>query len=103
MSARELLVVIVPATRRDDVVDLLMASNDIDGFTRSEAAGFSRQHSHFSLRESVQGFVDQERFEIVCDPALVDGFLKQLGSLAGRDSFFFWGTSLTREGTINNI
>lgn len=97
---RELLVLIAPANRRDELVDTLMACENVAGFTRSPAAGFSRHHSHFSLRESVQGYVDQERFEVVCDKEVVDDLLKRFECLAGRDQFYFWSTPLSREGTL---
>jgi hypothetical protein len=100
VNSRALLVVIVPEHRRDELVDLLMAAPGVDGFTRSSAAGFSRQHSHFNLRESVQGYTDQERFEIACDADQLDSLLGALGVRAGRDRFFYWVAPLLREGSV---
>jgi hypothetical protein len=97
---RELLIVIVPAQRRAEVVDLFMATQALDGFTRTQAAGFSREHSHFSLTEAVQGFADQERFEIIGTPEVIDELLAALGKIAGRDRFFFWTMPVSRQGRL---
>lgn len=100
MSGVELLVVMVPVARCDEVVDALIALEEVAGFTRSRAAGFGREHSHFSLRESVQGYLDQERFELICEHDQVDGVLETVRALAGRDRFFYWVSPLTRSGRL---
>ncbi len=102
MTSRELLVVVAPANRRDELVDMLMSAEGISGFTLSSAAGFSHLHSGYTLRESVQGYVDQERFEIACDSQRLDELLESFRALAGRDSFYFWTTPLSREGTLRS-
>ena len=100
MNESQLLVVLVPAARRDEVVYLLMACEHIEGFTRQRAAGFSREHSRFSLREAVQGYEDQERFEVVCAPAVMDGVLSSLDAIAGHDRFFYWVQPVLRQGRL---
>jgi len=100
MIRPELLVLIVPVTRRNEVVDLFMEMEGVSGFTRSPAAGFSREHSHFSLREAVQGFEDQERFEILLDAERVDALLQELTAISGRDRFFFWTSPVARQGRL---
>ncbi len=100
MSDLECLVLIVPAKRRDEVVDLLMAEAALSGFTRGAVAGFGREHSHFSLREAVQGFEDQERFEVIADGAAIETALEQLNAIAGTDRFFFWTYSIGRQGRL---
>ncbi len=100
MSDQKLLVLIVPALRGDEIVDLLMACQDVEGFTRSPVAGFSREHSRFSLREAVQGHVDQMRFEIVAGEDVLSSLREQLGALAGRDRFFFYSLALWDSGYL---
>jgi len=102
MTNFALLVIVVPEARRDEVVDLLMADETSSGFTRSPAAGFGREHSHFSLRESVQGFEDRERFELVCDANLVERLLSELREIAGRDRFFYWTFPVSGHGVLSD-
>ncbi|MEE4276962.1 MAG: DUF3240 family protein [Halieaceae bacterium] len=100
MNDAQILVLLVPAARRDEVVDLLMACDHIEGFTRLRAAGFSREHSRFSLREAVQGYEDQERFEVVCPPPVIDELLDSINAIAGRDHFFYWVQPVLRQGRL---
>ncbi|MFT4768292.1 MAG: hypothetical protein ACI8RN_001426 [Glaciecola sp.] len=50
MSNDALLVLMAPASRRDDIVDVLMTLESISGFSLTEAADFSRAHSQFNQR-----------------------------------------------------
>lgn len=94
------LTFIAPARRRDEVVDTLMAVNEISGFTFSDCGGFSRAHSHFNLREQVQGYGDFERFEVLCNDPARQVLLARLRALAGADSFHYWVTPVVEEGTL---
>jgi hypothetical protein len=94
------LVLITPARRRDDVVDALMSCAAISGFTMSDCAGFSREHSHLNLRERVQGYGDYERFEILCCASARAELLPQLAEAAGRDHFRYWLYPLLEQGVL---
>jgi hypothetical protein len=100
MNDAQILVLLVPAARRDEVVDVLMACEALEGFTRLRADGFSREHSRFSLREAVQGYEDQERFEVVCPPSLIDDLLARIAVIAGRDHIFYWVQPVLRQGRL---
>jgi hypothetical protein len=100
MNDTQILVLLVPLARRDEIVDLFMACDAVEGFTRLRAAGFSREHSRFSLREAVQGYEDQERFEIVCTPAVMEDLLSRLEAIAGHDHFFYWVQPVLRQGRL---
>lgn len=101
-SPRQLLVVLVPSGRSDDLVDLLMGRVELSGFSRSAAAGFSREHSRLSLRESVQGYRDQVRFEVLGDARLLDTLLAEIADLAGRDRFHWWRLPVLDEGSLGS-
>lgn len=102
MNDAQILILLVPAARRDEVVDVLMACEALDGFTRERAAGFSREHSRFSLREAVQGYEDQERFEVLGSPAVLDDVLARVAEIAGRDHFFYWILPVVRVGRLGS-
>ena len=96
----ELLVVIVPEARAEDVVDFLIGREALSGFTRSKVAGFSREHSRLSVREAVLGYREQARFEVMGSAALLDALIRDLAGIAGRDRFRWWRLSLTGTGAI---
>jgi len=102
LSDGELLVLIVPAARVDDVVDFLIGIERLAGFSRSRVAGFSREHSRLSVREAVLGYREQARFEVQADSELLDTVVRDLAGIAGRDRFRYWRLPLTATGTISD-
>jgi hypothetical protein len=100
MITQDLLVLLVPQSRRNDVIDLLIEYAAVDGFTVAAAAGFSREHADLELREQVQGYRAMERFEIVCDGESRRQLLQRFGTMAGRDRFHYWVVPLQDEGSI---
>lgn len=96
----ELLVVIVPETRAEEIVDFLIGQEALNGFTRSQVAGFSREHSLLSVREAVLGYREQARFEVLGSAALLDGLIRDLAGIAGRDRFRWWRLPLSGTGAV---
>lgn len=101
LSDAELLVLIVPAARADDVVDFLIAEERLGGFSRSQVAGFSREHSRLSVREAVLGYREEARFEVQGDAELLDALVRDLAGIAGRESFRYWRLPLAGAGSID--
>lgn len=102
LSDAQLLVLLVPAARADDVVDFLIGEERLSGFTRARVAGFSRQHSHLSVREAVLGYREQARFEVQGEAGLLDTLVRDLAAIAGRDSFRYWRLPLAATGSISD-
>lgn len=100
MNPEEILVIMVPRPRRDDVVDVLMACEQLDGFTMTAAGGFSRAHAELDLREQVQGYRDVVRFEVLCSPEVRAQILERVAGLAGRDRFFYWVMPVLDRGPL---
>lgn len=100
LKPSELLVLIVPLARSDEVVDFLIGRDQLSGFTRSAAAGFSREHSGLSVREAVLGYSEQARFEVLGQAALLDALVHDLSAIVGRDHFRYWRLPLTSTGVI---
>lgn len=60
-----MLVAIVPEDLKDKVVDTLMGETSISGFSLAKIQGFSKEHSHYNIREQVEGYRDFFRFEVL--------------------------------------
>lgn len=60
-----MLIAIVPEALKDKVVDTLMAESFLSGFSLAKIQGFSQAHSHYNVREQVEGYRDFYRFEIL--------------------------------------
>ncbi len=69
MDEQQLLVMMIPTTLRDDVVDCLMACELISGFNMTAIAGYSKEHSQYDLREQVEGHRQFSKFEVMHTPA----------------------------------
>jgi hypothetical protein len=90
----------VPRERRDDFVDALMVEDRVSGFTLLPALGYSREHSHFSVKEQVVGYRQMDRFEVLTPTEVLPGLLDRLRGRCGREALRYWVTGLTREGHL---
>lgn len=98
MGPSKLLVVLAPRVRRDDLVDLLMAREELSGFTLLPALGYSREHSHFSTREQVVGYRDVDRFEILLSPEALPALLDALARAGGTQPLRYWTLDCVETG-----
>ena len=98
MHDLQLLVAIVPAEIKDDVVDSLITLQPISGFNLTRIAGYSREHSHFSLREQVEGHREMFRFEVLHEPAQEEALLQALGQVCAVARARFWILPLLAQG-----
>lgn len=101
MPDTRLLVLLAPAERRDGLVDALMESAEISGFTLTPALGFSREHSDFSLREQVAGYRDYSRFEILLEADQQERVLEALREAAGNERLRYWITAVPQTGHLH--
>ncbi|MFN2328324.1 MAG: DUF3240 family protein [Chromatocurvus sp.] len=102
MSDLDLMVVLVPRRLYEDVVDALMAFEGISGFSAVEAAGFSREHSHFSAAEQVDGARRFIRFEVLHAPEQREAILAEIESLVGREHVRYWVVELVGAGRLGS-
>jgi hypothetical protein len=100
MTELQLLVLLAPAERRDDLVDVLMELAVTSGFTLTPALGYSREHSHFSLREQVAGYRDIDRFEILTARADLPDVLTAVSAACGNERLRYWIADITRSGHL---
>jgi hypothetical protein len=100
MTEQRLLVLLAPMERRDDLVDALMELDSISGFTLTPALGYSREHSHFSLREQVAGYREIDRFEVLLDDELLPTVLAVLESACGNEHLRYWVSEVPDSGHL---
>jgi hypothetical protein len=90
MNEFQVLVLVAPDSRREDIIDALMSLPAISGFTLAKAMGFSAEHSHFNLRGQVEGCRAFSRFEVVFAPAVLPSLLEALSAAVGSETLRYW-------------
>jgi len=100
VDEQQLLVLIVPAQMKDDMVDALIANPDISGFTLSSAAGYSREHSHFNLREQVEGYRSFCRLEVLHRPGQRAELFTALAGVCGGEALRYWVSPVVEQGHL---
>jgi Protein of unknown function (DUF3240) len=98
----QLLVVLVSAAMRDDLIDALIQHEDISGFSLQEMSGFSREHSQYSLNEQVAGYRSMLRFEIQHTDSQESALLALLEQVCRADHARYWIQPLHRTGAIGS-
>lgn len=102
MSDLNLLVIMVPQRLHEEVVDTLMGFEDVSGFSVVEAAGFSREHSHFNAAERVDGARRFSRFEILHSPEQRQVILAEIERLVGREHVRYWVVERVEAGSLGS-
>jgi nitrogen regulatory protein PII len=101
MIEQQLLTIIIPVSMKTTLVDVLMAYESISGFTMTKVAGFSRQHSQYSIQEQVVGYKDFYRIEVVLENTQVNPLLRHLCQFKDRYPLRYWLLPLTDAGVID--
>ncbi len=92
------LIVIVPTELKDTMVDTLIGLDRISGFNMDNVAGFSREHSRFSVREQVQGYRRLFRFEVICKRDHLNELVAALRPICAPVKARFWVTPVIDQG-----
>jgi hypothetical protein len=103
MHDAQILVAIVPAEIKDDVVDILIALESISGFNLTRIAGYSREHSHFSLREQVEGHREMYRFEVMHERAQEEALIRALGRVCAVARARYWILPVMGQGHFGDL
>ncbi len=96
----QLLTAIFSDSIKDDVVDALIALEDISGFSMCATDGYSRRHSQYDLREQVVGYRRQCRAEVMHREMQEPALLAALESLCAASHIRYWITPLTTAGEL---
>ena len=100
MLEQQLLVVLVPGELKDDVIDMLIACDDISGFNMATTAGFSKEHSQYNLREQVEGFREMFQFEVLHMAPQEQNLLDQLRQVCTAVQVRYWIAPLNHAGHL---
>lgn len=103
MDDAQILVAIIPAEIKDDVVDILIALEHISGFNLTRIAGYSREHSHFSLREQVEGYREMYRFEVLHERAREESLIQALGRVSAVVRARYWIVPIRGQGHFGDL
>lgn len=100
MQSNLMLIAIVPEVLKDPVVDALMAESSLSGFSLSKSQGFSKEHSHFNLREQVEGYSDFYRFEILHLASNSEQLCQLLGKTNSDKKIHYWILPVIETGVL---
>lgn len=98
MPDQQLLVLMVPADIRDDVIDVLIEIDGISGFNMQTIAGYSKEHSRYSLREQVEGFREMFAFEVMHSPEQEARLLEALRPVCRIAAVRYWVVPVMSHG-----
>ncbi len=102
MTEQQLLTLIIPVSMKSTLVDVLIAYEHISGFTMTKVAGFSRQHSQYSIQEQVVGYKDFYRIEVVLNTSETRALLQHLCRFKDRYPLRYWLLPLNDAGVIDS-
>ena len=99
----ELLILIAPNEIKDDIVDQLIGLSQLSGFSLSEINGYSREHSHFDIREQVEGYRKFHRFEIFLGSDETAAVLMSLKSVCASAAVRYWVLPVLTAGSFDSL
>lgn len=100
MDDQQLLIMIVPLNLKDDVVDCLMAYDDISGFNMTTMAGYSKEHSQYDLGEQVEGYRQFFKFEVMHLRAQRSELMSILHPACDSASVRYWIVPVLEQGHL---
>lgn len=100
MYESQLLVLMVPAEIRDDIVDALIRCVGISGFNMMSMAGYSKEHSQYDLREQVQGHRQLFKFEVLHALHQQDDLLAALRAATAAGNVRYWMVPVSGHGHL---
>lgn len=101
MDFEEYLVVLnVPPSLEETVVDWLLAREDGAGFTSFPVSGHSTRHDDLSPAEQVSGRQRRQQFQVQVRQESVDTFLQDARNDLGDASVHFWVLPLFAGGHL---
>ncbi|MCM2527025.1 DUF3240 family protein [Shewanella algae] len=95
---KQLLVLIVQHNLKDDVVDTLMSLDYLSGFSLINICGFSREHSHFNLKEQVEGYREFYKFEVMHPQESQQALLQTLAEVCRHSRY--WIVPIATDGVL---
>ena len=100
MDNCQLLILMVPVELRDDVVDCLMACEQVSGFNMTSMAGYSKEHSQYDLREQVEGYREFFKFEVMHPAARQFALMESLRPVCAVAHIRYWIVPVREQGHL---
>jgi hypothetical protein len=100
VDEQQLLVMMIPTSLKDDMVDCLMSCEAISGFNMTATAGYSKEHSQYDLREQVQGHRQFAKFEVMHRPAQQIELLATVRVVCSAASIRYWIVPVLEQGHL---
>lgn len=100
MDNCQLLILMIPAELRDDVVDCLMACDQVSGFNMTTMAGYSKEHSQYDLREQVEGYREFFKFEVMHPAAQQAALMDSLRPVCAAARIRYWLVPVREQGHL---
>lgn len=92
--------ILLPLKAKEEVVDRLMSTDWLSGFTIRSIEGHSRDHANLSIREQVQGYRQLVQFDIVLKETEVSELLARLAGILQPGSMRYWVVPVTANGHL---
>jgi hypothetical protein len=89
----------VPPSLEEDVVDLLLAADDISGFQSYPTRGHG-QVGAMTIAEQVEGRRNRIQFEIVMDTEVLDSLLQSLKDALPVADIIYWVMPISASGRL---
>lgn len=100
MSPKQMLVLIAQNEIKDDIVDTLIELDFLSGFSLGTICGFSREHSHFNIKEQVEGYREFCKFEIMHPNEQQEALLAAITLVCKHNPCRYWIMPITQTGTL---
>ena len=99
MNEQSLLRLNIPPSLEEDIVDLLLASDEIPGFQSYHTRGHG-QVGAMTIAEQVAGRRNRVQFEIVLDSDQLDDLLLKLKASFPVPDIIYWILPVARSGRL---
>ena len=100
MDSEFLLRLNIPPSLEEDMVDLLLASDEIAGYQSFPIRGHGRVGA-MTIAEQVAGRRDRVQFEIVLDSRLLESTLQKLKEAFPIPDVIYWVLPVLRSGRLS--
>lgn len=100
MNEQQILSLVFDEASKDDLVDLLMSTEEVSGFTMSNVSGFSREHSQYDVAEQVAGYRQLFRIDVLHQAQQLNVLLQALKGLGTANAIRYWVTPILDSGRL---
>lgn len=101
MNEQSLFSLNVPPSLEEDVIDLLLASDEISGFQSYPTHGHG-QVGAMTIAEQVEGRRSRVQFEIVLDNNQLEGLLHSLKAAFPIPDIVYWVLPVSKSGRLRD-